>query len=125
MKFEEEICGCGHSRAAHDFSFMECGICNCKRYYRIEYTSTTMPPHFLHENIYYDGNRYIDFRDIVSYWHEQAANGMSTIDISLANGFKFKATNYGDDRYLYDALLEWHKLMGNMIERRYRESRRE
>jgi hypothetical protein len=121
MNLTDELCACGHTHMAHDYSVRECNLCDCKRFRWIEYTTTTLPPHFLHEDVYYDGNRYIDFKNIVSYWHEQTINGMAVIDISLANGYKFRATSYGGDSYLYDALLEWHKRMGNLLDRRMRE----
>ena len=121
----EIVCGCGHPPIAHDYKTLACGTkdCRCNHFYAREYTSTTYPPHYLYEDIYYDGQNYIDFKYIVSYKEESDARGIAHIDVSLENGYKFSAMNRGGETYLYRALERWHDRMGNLLDRKWRSER--
>ena len=115
-------CVCGHKEHEH---MLGCCLktCECKSFYPKVYTSTTFPPHYLYEDIYYDGQNYIDFKYIVSYKEESDARGIDHIDVSLENGYKFSAMNWGGETHLYRALEKWHDRMGNLLDRKWRSER--
>jgi hypothetical protein len=113
-------CMCGHKEHEH---MPGCCLkdCACKSFYPKVYTSTSLPSHFLYDDIYYDGNRYIDFKYIVSY--EKVENpkdwGCPMITVWLHDGDKITAWQNGDTSYLYHALEKWHKKMGALLNFKY------